>query len=89
MVKTIRRIWKTKRRLGLLDGPVPPADAFDKAELLFAVTRWDGSADEIRGRLPETLSRMVRVVISSTEKLYFDNAQPLDQDTKEGVAWRN
>ena len=74
LIETIRRIWKTKRALGLLKGPVPAAAAFDRAELLFAVTGWlKGSTDDIRKRLPETLSRTVRVAVSPTKELFFDN----------------
>lgn len=74
LIETIRRIWDAKRTLGLLKEPVPDAAAFDKAELLFAVTGWlKGNTDDIRKRLPETLSRTVRVAISPTKELLFDN----------------
>lgn len=78
LVETIRRIWKTKRALGLLKEPVPAAAAFDRAELLFAVTGWlKGSTDDIRKRLPEMLSWTVRVAVSPTKELYFDNGVSL------------
>ena len=74
LIETIRRIWDAKRSLGLLKEPVPDAAAFDKAELLFAVTGWlKGNTDGIRKRLPETLGRTVRVAISPTKELLFDN----------------
>lgn len=78
LIETIRRIWKAKRALGLLKEPVPAAAAFDRAELLFAVTGWlKGSTGDIRKRLPETLSRTVCVAVSSTKELYFDNGVSL------------
>lgn len=78
LIETIRRIWATKRTLGLLEEPVPDASAFERAELLFAVTGWqDGNPNAIRKRLPETLSRTVRVATSSTKELYFDSGVPL------------
>ena len=74
LIETIRRIWDAKRALKLLKEPVPDAATFDKAELLFAVTGWPkGNTDDIRKRLPETLSRTVRVVVSPTKELFFDN----------------
>lgn len=78
LIETIRRIWTAKKELGLLAESVPDTSAFDKAELLFAVTGWpEANMDSIRKRLPEKLSRTVRVATSSTKKLYFDNAVPL------------
>lgn len=78
LIETIRRIWDAKRTLGLLKEPVPDAAAFDRAELLFAVTGWlTGNTDDIRKRLPETLSRTVRVAVSPTKELYFDNGVSL------------
>lgn len=77
-METIRRIWGTKTRLGLLDGPVPDTAAFGETELLFAVTGWDGNAETIRRLLPkEKLERTVRVGISSAGELFFDKAEPL------------
>ena len=74
LIETIRRIWDAKRTLRLLKEPVPDAATFDKAELLFAVTGWlKGNTDDIRKRLPETLSRTVRVAVSPTKELFFDN----------------
>lgn len=72
LVETIRRIWKTKLRLGLLEEPVPEAKAFGETELMFAVTGWkNGRAEEIRARLPEPLERTVRVAISPDLELVF------------------
>lgn len=80
LVESIRRTWMTKVRLGLLDCPVPDTDAFGETELLFAVTGWpNGDPAVIRGYLPDTLERTVRVAISATGELYFDNAVPLAQ----------
>lgn len=80
LVESIRRIWITKARLGLLSCPVPDTDAFGETELLFAVTGWpNGSIEAIRSLLPDKLERNVRVAISTTEELYFDNAVPLAQ----------
>lgn len=78
LIETIRRIWDTKRSLGLLKEPVPDTAAFDRAELLFAVTGWlKGNIDDIRNKLPKTLSRTVRVAVSPTKELYFDNGVSL------------
>lgn len=78
LIETICRIWGAKRALGLLKESVPDAAAFDKAELLFAVTGWPKeSTDDIRKRLPEKLSRTVRVAVSPTKELYFDNGVQL------------
>ncbi len=78
LVETILRIWKTKRRLGLLDGPVPPAEAFVKAELMFAVIGPKKYVEDVRKRLPAERTRTVRVAVGPAEELYFDNAQPLN-----------
>lgn len=79
LIETIRRIWASKRMLGLLEEPVPDTAAFGKTELLFAVTGWqNGDADAIRRRLPGTLSRTVRVAISAAAELYFDSGVPLE-----------
>lgn len=78
LIETIRRIWASKMELGLLAESAPDTQAFDKAELLFAVTGWpEANMDSIRKRLPEKLSRTIRVATSSTKILYFDNAVPL------------
>lgn len=78
LIETIRQIWAAKRTLGLLKEPVPDTAAFDKAELLFAVTGWPKEdTEDIRKRLPKILSRTVRVAVSSTKELYFDNGVSL------------
>lgn len=78
LIETIRRIWAAKRLLGLLEETVPDAAMFKKTELLFAVTGWpEGNTDDIRKRLPETLSRTVRVATSPTKELYFGSGVPL------------
>lgn len=80
LIETIRRIWAAKRTLGLLEEPVPDAAAFERAEILFAVTGWPkGNTDDIRKRLPETLSRTVRVATSPTKELYFESGVPLNK----------
>lgn len=80
LVETIRRIWATKKRLGLLKDPVPEASTFDRAEMMFAVTGWfAGMAAGIRKRLPQKMNRTVRTVISTTDRLYFDDGELLDE----------
>ncbi|MDE6591123.1 MAG: hypothetical protein K2K53_12445 [Oscillospiraceae bacterium] len=72
LVETIRRVWDSKRRLGLISEPVPDAGAFGETELMFAVTGWEnGTAEKIRERLPDTLERNVWAVISSGRELDF------------------
>lgn len=71
--ETICRIWEAKRVLKILKEPAPDVKAFDRAELLFAVTDWKKeNIDNIRKRLPETLGRVVRVATSPTDELSFD-----------------
>ena len=80
LVETIRRIWDSKIRLGMPLGPVPDTDAFDKAELMVAVTNWkNGDPAVIRGYLPNVLDRKVWAAISEDRKLYFDRAEPLPE----------
>lgn len=80
LVETIRRIWATKKRLGLLKDPVPEVSTFDRAEMMFAVTGWfTGMPAGIRKRLPQKLNRTVQTVISTTNRLYFDDGELLDE----------
>lgn len=80
LVETIRQIWDTKARLGLLQAPVPDTRAFGKAELMVAVTGWpDGDPAVIRGYLPTTLERKVWAVINPDRDLHFDQAKPLPE----------
>lgn len=73
LLETIRRIWKTKLRLGLLDGPAPGSQAFGETELMFAVTGCPGGhTEEIRRRLPNRLERNVWVAVTAGEGLCFD-----------------
>lgn len=72
LLETIRRIWDSKQRLGLIQAPVPDAGAFGETELMFAVTGWSGgTAEKIRIRLPDPLDRTVWVVISPDQELEF------------------
>lgn len=74
LVKTIRSIWDSKLRLGLIQEPVPGAGSFDEAELMFAVTGWEkGNVDKIRSKFPGQLERNVWVVTSHDQTLYFDD----------------
>lgn len=77
LVETIRRIWATKHRLGLLKEQAPEAGAFGETELMFAVAGWGGTAEEIRRRLPVPLERNVRAVVSSGQTLDFSKAELL------------
>lgn len=80
LVESIRRTWKTKARLDLLDSPVPDETAFGETEMMVAVTGWpNGTIEAIRGLLPGKLERTVRVAISKTGELNFDSAVPLAQ----------
>ena len=73
-MKTIRSIWDSKVRLGLIQEPVPGAGSFDEAELMFAVTGWEkGDVDKIRSKFPRQLERNVWVVTSHDQTLYFDD----------------
>lgn len=74
LVKTIRSIWDSKVRLGLIQEPVPDAGSFGEAELMFAVTGWGkGDVKKIRSKFPEQLEQNVWVVTSHDRELYFDD----------------
>ena len=64
----------------LFRSPVPEVSTFDRAEMMFAVTGgFAGMAAGIRKRLPQKLNRTVQTVISTTDKLYFDDGELLDE----------
>lgn len=78
LVETIRRIWDTKHKLGLIPEQAPAAGAFGKAELMFAVTGWKGgTAEKLYQRLSGPLERNVRAVISADQTLDFNKAELL------------
>lgn len=78
LVETIRRIWASKKKLGLISEPVPGKEKFGAPELMFAVTglaggNTDENINKIRSRLPaEPEKYAVRIVISEGEDLRFD-----------------
>lgn len=80
LLETIRRIWDSKQRLGLIQEPVPDAGAFGETELMFAVTGWSGgTAEKIRSRLPDGLERIVWAVISPNQELALGNGTLLQK----------
>lgn len=80
LVETIRGIWASKVRLGLLKDPVPEAGAFDETELMFAVTNWaTEDVKKIRRKFPEKLERNVWVAAGSGEAVYFDEGMLFSQ----------
>lgn len=58
--ETIRRIWDSKRKLKLIDEPVP--EKLEDAELMFAVTDWDGTSEDIRERYLAKIDELERPV---------------------------
>lgn len=85
LIETIRRIWTSKKELGLICEPVPKKEQFGTPELMFAVTglaggNTDKNVSTVRSLLPKEAEKYaVRIVISANEELRFDQENVLLQ----------